>query len=200
MRASQFYSKLLLSVFILPAFLSANSISLENEIEKNEAYFSDNSHGCANIHQNCTVFASYRNNRDLWVPAKENVIFNVKNANKGDGICYQEDGTFLVKKSGFYIINYGVASIGTAGTSGASFGFNLIRTREGCQAIVDSLLTNNSSAVVVFLKEHDSVAIVSQRFGVSLVAGSLPPRTTSLTDTAHISFVKLDCKTCQTCK
>ena len=141
---------------------------------------------------NETVFASYRNDGDITIPAGGNVLFNVKNANKGDGIHYHEDGIFTIKKSGFYLINYGLASIGNAGTVGAAFGFNLIRIRNGQQTIVDSVLTNGSSAIILFLRENDKVAIVSQKFLVNLVAGNLPPRTTSLTDTAHISFLKVE--------
>lgn len=198
MRASHFFSKLLLSVLFLPAFLSAELINVENEAERNDIHTQNNlekstfhhSSGSPKKKHYETVFASYRNNEDLIVPAGGNVLFNVTNANKGDGIQY-EDGIFTVDKSGFYLINYGLASIGNAGEVGAAFGFNLIRIRNSQQEIVDSVLTNGSSAIVLFLRKHDTVAIVSQEFQVNLVAGSLPPRTTSLTDTAHISFLKV---------
>ncbi len=197
MRASHFFSKLLLSVLFLPVFLSAESINLENEAERNDVHTNlemSTSHQCSHHsskkHHHETVFASFRNNEDLTIPAGGNVLFNVTNANKGDGIQY-EDGIFTIKKSGFYLINYGLASIGNAGTVGAAFGFNLIRIRNGDQALVDSVLTNGSSAIVLFLKENDRLAVVSQQFQVTLVAGSLPPRTTSLTDTAHISFLEV---------
>lgn len=193
MKASHFFSKLLLSVLFLPTFISAESIHLENEAARNAVYrHPESMFDCTKDNHCDAVFASYRNDRDITIPAGDTVLFNVKNANKGDGICYNEDGTFTVKKSGFYLINYGLASIGTAGTAGAAFGFNLIKIRDCHYSIVDSVLTNSSSAIVLFLKEHDRVAVVSQEFLVRLIAGNLPPRTTSLTDTAHISFVKLD--------
>ncbi len=185
MNASYFFSKLLLSVFLLPTFLSANL----DYAEKNS---SDSSYSSSKKKHKENVFASYRNDHDITIPAGDNVFFNVKNANKGDGIQYHSDGTFSIKKSGFYLINYGLASIGNAGEVGAAFGFNLIKIREGHQTIVDSVLTNASSAIILFLNEHDRIAVVSQEFLVTLVAGNLPPRTTSLTDTAHISFLKVD--------
>lgn len=201
MRASHFFSKLLLSVLFLPAFLSAELINLENEAKRNDVHTQNNlemsaldqhsNHSNERLKKNENIFASYRNNEDITIPAGGNVLFNVKNANKGDGIHYH-DGVFTIKESGFYLINYGLASIGNAGTVGAAFGFNLVRTRHDHQTIVDSVLTNGSSAIVLFLKEHDKITVVSQEFLVTLVAGNLPPRTTSLTDTAHISFLKVN--------
>lgn len=188
MRPSVFFSKLVLSTLFLPAFLSAESINLDIAAEKN----SDISHSHSKENHNEGVFASYRNNQDITIPAGGNVLFNIKNTNKGHGIHYQHDGIFTIKKSGFYLINYGLASIGNAGEVGAAFGFNLVRIRGGQQTIVDSVLTDSSSAIILFLKEHDKITIVSQEFLVHLIAGSLPPRTTSLTDTAHITFLKVE--------
>lgn len=189
MRASH-----LLSLLFLPAFLSANEAEM-NDMNLDVAAAchrsSDSSHHHSKHHKE-TVFASFRNNEDITVPAGGHVLFNVENANKGDGVRYH-DGIFTIEKSGFYLINYGLASIGTAGTTGEAFGFNLVKTRHGFQTIVDSVLTNGSSAIVLYLKEHDTVAVVSQRFQVRLIAGSLPPRTTSLTDTAFISFLRVGC-------
>lgn len=166
MKISHFFHALFLSVVLLPTCL-----------------FADHCHG---------IFASYRNSQDITIPAGNNVLFNVKNANRGGGIDYNADGSFTIDKSGFYLINYGLASIGNAGEVGAAFGFNLVRTRESITTIVDSVLTNASSSVIIFLKKDDRVAVVSQEFLVNLVAGNLPPRTTSLTDTAHISFLRID--------
>lgn len=201
MRTSHFFSQLLRSVLFLPAFLSAELIDLENEGERNGVHTQNNlemstfrhcSDDSGHHKHGGTVFASYRNDQDITIPAGGKVLFNVKNANKGDGIFYHEDGIFTIRKSGFYLINYGLASIGNAGTAGEAFGFNLIRIRKGNQDIVDSVLTDSSSAIVLFLRENDRIAVVSQRFQVTLVAGNLPPRTTSLTDTAYISFLKVD--------
>lgn len=192
---SNFFSKLLLSLLSLPTFLSAELTNLDNDAEENVVHtqrFADNTHDGAQKNHHENVFASYRNDKDMVVQGKANVLFNVKNANKGNGIRYNEDGTFTIKKSGFYLINYGLASIGNAGKVGAAFGFNLIRIRNGNQDIVDSVLANDSSAIVLFLRENDQVAIVSQKFKVILLAGSLPPRTTSLTDTAHIAFLMVE--------
>ncbi|MBA3815986.1 MAG: hypothetical protein H0X29_05620 [Parachlamydiaceae bacterium] len=186
MRLSYFFSKLLLSTFIVPAFFSANADLAESK--SSESFFS------AKKHHKENVFASYRNDRDITIPAGGNVLFNVENVNKGDGISYHEDGTFSIDKSGFYLINYGLASIGNAGEVGAAYGFNLIKISKDHHTIVDSVLTNASSAIIVHLKEHDRIAIVSQEFLVTLVAGNLPPRTTSLTDTAHITFLRVEHK------
>lgn len=194
MRALHVFSKLILSAFFLPSFfLSAVQTNLDNlEMSASHHHSSSSSHSSSKEHHNESIFASYRNSEDITIPAGGFVTYNVKNANQGDGIHYHEDGLFSIKKSGFYLINYGLASIGNAGEVGAAFGFNLVRIRSGHHSIVDSVLTNGSSAIVLFLKEHDKIAVVSQEFLVTLVAGSLPPHTTSLTDTAHISFLKVD--------
>lgn len=181
-KTSQFLNQLILSVLLLPAFLTADVTS------ETEASFEPNNP--RNFFEN--VFASYRNDKDQTVPGGGNVLFNVQNANKGDGVRYNEDGIFTILKPGFYLINYGIASIGNAGTVGAAFGFNLIRVRNGLPDIVDSVLANDSSAIVLFLREQDKVAVVSQKFKTILVAGHLPPKTTSLTDTAHISFLRVE--------
>jgi hypothetical protein len=198
MRASHFFSKLLLGVLSLPTFLSAELINFENDLEMSGIHAQDNlemsschSSDSRKKHHE-SVFASYRNSKDLTVPGGGNVLFNEKNANKGGGIRYNEDGFFTIKKSGFYLINYGLASIGNAGTVGAAFGFNLLKISNGQKTIVDSVLANDSSAIVLFLKEDDRIAIVSQKFKTKLIAGNLPPRTTSLTDTAHISILRLE--------
>lgn len=181
-------SKIFLAALFVPALvLSTDFAQLENEVEK-ISMSCCHQHKCAH---NADVFASYRNNRDMTVQAGGKVLFNVTNANKGDGVNYHR-GVFTIKKAGFYLINYGLASIGNAGTVGAAFGFNLVRTRNNHDTIVDSLLTNDSSAIILFLQFNDKIKILSQEFKVHLIAGNLPPRTTSLTDTAQITFLRLD--------
>jgi hypothetical protein len=194
MKTTHFLSQLLLSAICLPTFLSAELLNLENETQNRlgiSTSCSDSSHHSSKKSHDENVFASYRNSEDQTILAGGKVLFNEKNANKGDGIHYH-DGTFTIKKSGFYLINYGLASIGNAGEVGAAFGFDLIRTRDCQRRIMDSVLTDSSSAIILFLKEHDKIKIVSQKFLVHLIAGSLPPRTTSLTDTAHISFLRIN--------
>lgn len=203
MRALPFFSKLLLSVLFLPTVLSAVLTILDNEEERNDIpnqchlnmsashHKSDSSKHGSKKNKDGAIFASYRNSVDITIPAGGHVLFNVENSNKGDGIQY-ENGVFTILKSGFYLINYGLSSIGNAGSPEEAFGFNLIRTRNSLQSIVDSVLANSSSAIILFLNENDKIAIDSQEFEVTLTAGHLPPRTTSLTDTAHISFLRVD--------
>lgn len=202
MKVSYVFSKIFLSVLILPAFVLASEPGLE---DNDVILAAERRGGCEDRDWNDVgddkkdnaVFASFRNNRDQVVLGEETVKFNITNANKGCGICYDfESGEFLIKKSGFYLVICGTASIGTAGQAGDAFPFNLIKTKscgwERERTTLATFLTDSSSGVVVFLKKGDKVAIISLDT-VRLIAGSLPPRTTSLTDTAFISFLKLDC-------
>lgn len=206
MRASSFFCKLFLGMLFLPAFIISTELTnLEDEAEGNDIHFqhdlemsaihhcSDSSHHGSKTNDNQTVFASYRNNgNQINIPAGGNVLFNVRNANKGNGIHYNsESGVFTIQKPGFYLVNYGIASIGNAGEVTLAFGFNLIRHRKGHHALVDSVLANGSSAIVLFLQAGDTLAIVSQE-RVTLIAGSLPPKTTTLTDTSFISFLRVN--------
>lgn len=183
-----FLNKVLLGAFFLPAFIT--SVELTNEVQQLDLSAARKEVHCE---ADGAVFASYRNNGNQFsVFAGSTLKFNVKNANKGHGIKYDEDrGVFSVRKAGFYQIVYGAASIGNAGLVTLSFGFNVIRTRECSSELIDSFLANGSSAIIVYLREGDEIAIVSQET-VTLIAGSLPPLTTTLTDTSYISFLRLD--------
>jgi hypothetical protein len=153
--------------------------------------YSDDSHCCQREPHHETIFASYRNNTDQKVLCGDNVLFNIESSNKGCGIDYDRNtGFFRVECSGFYLINYGLASIGTAGKAGSAFGFRLTRTRHGHHEIVDSALAGSSSGVILCLNKGDKISVVAPDT-VVLHAGSLPPRTTSFTDTAFISFLKI---------
>lgn len=183
MKISKIFSHLLINTLIIPALLISSDLE---EKEGNEFSINCCSKQKKSKKNTQAIFASFRNNQPQDVPTNQNVKFNIVDANKGNGIIYNfATGEFLINKSSYYIIDYGV--FGDPDSLHLE-GIFLIRVRNGIQTKVDANAVDNSSSIILSLKKNDIIKIIGQ-LHLHLNPADM---TTIMADSAYITFLRLE--------
>lgn len=181
----------LFSAFVMSTLSFSTQIGAEENVEENNYLVSKCYRSKKERKNSCgseCVFASFRCNLNKIVCPSQNIPFNIEDNNCGDGIHFNPwDSSFTITKCGQYLINYGVQTV----SEPVARGINLVQKNASCGVSVvrNSTQVNVPTAVVVSLSKGDTIQLVPQQC-TQIVPGSM---TTSIVDTAFITFSQITC-------